>query len=116
MAASLGSVNDGENPSISTLPRPSRPPEPTWEGVADKLLREKLLLTGLELYLELEERGRELPTSLKEFFSNPGNFEARCSSEAPSSSLPAPDCSNAFPRPQQQPPSQPCPAPAWVGA
>lgn len=57
-------------------PSPARPPEPSWDGVAGKLLKEKFLLTALELYLELEERGRDLPV-LKEYFSNPVHFEAR---------------------------------------
>ena len=43
------------------------------QDVADKLLEEGFLLTALEFHMELLESGRELK-SLKEFFSNSGNF------------------------------------------
>lgn len=43
--------------------------------MAAKLLNEKLLLTALELHAELCEAGKELPI-LREFFSNPNNFES----------------------------------------
>lgn len=46
----------------------------SYEDMATKLLNEKLLLTALELHAELCEAGKELPI-LKEFFSNPNNFE-----------------------------------------
>lgn len=46
----------------------------SYEEMATKLLNEKLLLTALELHAELCEVGKELPI-LKEFFSNPNNFE-----------------------------------------
>ncbi|KAK8379517.1 hypothetical protein O3P69_019446 [Scylla paramamosain] len=89
-ATTASSPNNEDKRPVTSKPNPPRLSEPTWECVADKLLREKLLLTGLELYLELEERGRDLPSSLKEFFSNPINFESRCANEGPSSSLPGP--------------------------
>ncbi|XP_059468785.1 RAB11-binding protein RELCH homolog isoform X2 [Neocloeon triangulifer] len=44
------------------------------DQIACRLLQDNFLLTALELHLELIEAGREL-TSLKEFFSNPANFE-----------------------------------------
>ncbi|KAG9479421.1 hypothetical protein GDO78_012873 [Eleutherodactylus coqui] len=44
------------------------------DAVAAQLLREQLLLTALELHTELLEGGRELPR-LRDYFSNPGNFE-----------------------------------------
>ena len=44
------------------------------DQVAAKLLKERLLLTSLELHTELLESGREIPR-LRDFFSNPGNFE-----------------------------------------
>lgn len=47
----------------------------SYEEMATKLLNEKLLLTALELHAELCEAGKELPI-LKEFFSNPNNFES----------------------------------------
>lgn len=46
----------------------------SYEEMAAKLLNEKLLLTALELHAELCEAGKELPI-LREFFSNPNNFE-----------------------------------------
>ena len=48
--------------------------EISYADIATKLLNENLLLTALELHTELVEAGREVP-KLKEFFSNPGNFE-----------------------------------------
>ncbi|KAJ8942002.1 hypothetical protein NQ314_010231 [Rhamnusium bicolor] len=46
----------------------------TYNDIACKLLQDKFLLTALELHTELVESGKELRL-LKEFFSNPGNFE-----------------------------------------
>jgi hypothetical protein len=48
--------------------------EISYGDIATKLINENLLLTALELHTELVEAGREVP-KLKEFFSNPGNFE-----------------------------------------
>lgn len=45
-----------------------------WSEIADKLIKSRLLLTALELHTELAENGREIPL-LRDFFSNPGNFE-----------------------------------------
>ncbi|KAL0270558.1 UNVERIFIED_CONTAM: hypothetical protein PYX00_007930 [Menopon gallinae] len=45
-----------------------------YNDFADKLISGNFLLTALEFHAELIESGRELPR-LKEFFSNPGNFE-----------------------------------------
>ena len=45
-----------------------------WEDVATKLLDKKLYLSALELYYELLENNQEI-NSLRDFFSNPGNFE-----------------------------------------
>lgn len=53
-----------------------------WAEVADNLIKSRLLLTALELHTELLENGREVP-SLRDFFSNPGNFEVE-SVRAPS--------------------------------
>ncbi|XP_011647982.1 lisH domain and HEAT repeat-containing protein KIAA1468 homolog isoform X1 [Pogonomyrmex barbatus] len=47
----------------------------SYEEIATKLLNEKLLLTALELHAELCEAGKELPI-LRDFFSNPNNFES----------------------------------------
>ncbi|KAH3774266.1 hypothetical protein DPMN_175642 [Dreissena polymorpha] len=60
-------------------------PEITWDSIANKLLKEKLTLTALELHTELVEAGRELPR-LRDFFSNPGNFE-RSKEDSPTSTL-----------------------------
>lgn len=46
----------------------------SYSDIATKLLTDRLLLTALELHCELTEAGKEIP-KLKEFFSNPGNFE-----------------------------------------
>lgn len=46
----------------------------SYNDIANKLLKDRLLLTALELHSELIECGKEIPR-LKEFFSNPGNFE-----------------------------------------
>lgn len=47
---------------------------PTYQEIASRLLDDKFLLTALELHTELVEAGKELRL-LKDFFSNPGNFE-----------------------------------------
>nr|XP_058133833.1 RAB11-binding protein RELCH isoform X3 [Dasypus novemcinctus] len=44
------------------------------DAIAAQLLRDQYLLTALELHTELLESGRELPR-LRDYFSNPGNFE-----------------------------------------
>ena len=44
------------------------------ETIASSLLKEKLLLTALELHSELTERGKEL-NLLRDYFSNPVHFE-----------------------------------------
>lgn len=49
--------------------------EPIWyNDFADKLISENFLLTALEFHAELTESGREI-SKLKDFFSNPANFE-----------------------------------------
>jgi hypothetical protein len=53
--------------------------EISYGDIATKLINENLLLTALELHTELVEAGREIP-KLKEFFSNPGNFEHQAAS------------------------------------
>jgi len=51
----------------------------SYGDIATKLINDNLLLTALELHTELVEAGREIP-KLKEFFSNPGNFEHQAAS------------------------------------
>ncbi|XP_046396336.1 RAB11-binding protein RELCH homolog [Ischnura elegans] len=63
-----------------------------YEEIASKLINENFLLTALELHTELVERGRGIKT-LKEFFSNPGNFERQAS---------LPDYSPTIPRSSSQ--------------
>ncbi|KAK9503025.1 hypothetical protein O3M35_011679 [Rhynocoris fuscipes] len=68
----------------------------SYSDIATKLIKDKFWLTALELHTELVEAGREVP-KLKEFFSNPVNFEnqtinllptiARSSSQATLDSL-----------------------------
>ena len=52
----------------------------SYSDIAYKLLKDRFLLTALELHSELIESGREIP-KLKEFFSNPGNFESQTSKQ-----------------------------------
>lgn len=48
----------------------------SYNDIAGRLLRDKLYLTALELHTELTESGREVQ-QLKDYFSNPGNFEGQ---------------------------------------
>ena len=58
----------------------------TMDGVAAKLLKDNFILTALELHTELLESGRELPR-LRDYFSNPANFERTRQNEASSPGL-----------------------------
>ncbi|XP_059054042.1 RAB11-binding protein RELCH-like [Achroia grisella] len=62
------------------------PPHLSYEDIATKLLRDHYFLTALELHTELVESGKELP-QLREFFSNPGNFEQHVSRASDFSSM-----------------------------
>ncbi|XP_071784644.1 RAB11-binding protein RELCH homolog [Asterias amurensis] len=53
---------------------PVQPTEPSYDVIATKLLKDRMVLTALELHTELIESGRELHR-LRDYFSNPGNFE-----------------------------------------
>jgi len=44
------------------------------DQIASTLLKQNFILTALEFHTELAETGRELPR-LRDFFSNPANFE-----------------------------------------
>lgn len=48
----------------------------SYNDIAAKLIGDRFLLTALELHTELLESGKEL-RQLKDFFSNPGNFEVQ---------------------------------------
>lgn len=61
-------VMESENEANSNLDMVS------YDKIASKLLKEGFLLTALEFHAELIESGKELPR-LRDFFSNPGNFE-----------------------------------------
>lgn len=62
---------DAEEETDVTPPRLSAS---DFDIFAEKLLTHQLLLTALELHTELVEAGLEIPR-LRDFFSNPGNFE-----------------------------------------
>ncbi|XP_032770712.1 RAB11-binding protein RELCH isoform X1 [Rattus rattus] len=62
-AAPGAQAGSGETPSRLSI-----------DAIAAQLLRDQYLLTALELHTELLESGRELPR-LRDYFSNPGNFE-----------------------------------------
>ncbi|XP_075978820.1 RAB11-binding protein RELCH homolog [Anticarsia gemmatalis] len=61
-------------------------PHLAYEDIATKLLKDHYFLTALELHTELVESGKELP-QLREFFSNPGNFEQHVSRASEFSSM-----------------------------
>ncbi|XP_033099083.1 RAB11-binding protein RELCH-like [Anneissia japonica] len=72
-------IEADENGSQEDLPTRKetltpQPNELNWDSVAAKLIKDNLVLTALELHTELVESGRELPR-LRDYFSNPGNFE-----------------------------------------
>ncbi|XP_049873922.1 RAB11-binding protein RELCH-like [Pectinophora gossypiella] len=67
----MNPYKDVDDSSFSTPPF-------SYEDIATKLLKDHYFLTALELHTELVESGRELP-QLREFFSNPGNFEQHVS-------------------------------------
>ncbi|KAF5306430.1 hypothetical protein FQR65_LT07342 [Abscondita terminalis] len=56
----------------------------TYQEIASKLINDRLLLTALELHTELVESGKELRL-LRDYFSNPGNFEIQSQQDSPSS-------------------------------
>ncbi|XP_073406289.1 RAB11-binding protein RELCH isoform X3 [Dendrobates tinctorius] len=60
------------------------------DAVAAQLLRDQLLLTALELHTELLETGRELPR-LRDYFSNPGNFERPTAGAPPTTGISNPN-------------------------
>ena len=76
--------NSVEEPA-GTKPSISESTEISLDSVAAKLLKDSLFLTALELHTELVETGRELPR-LRDYFSNPGNFE-RTREDSPTSNL-----------------------------
>ncbi|KAL8571755.1 hypothetical protein ACOMHN_051122 [Nucella lapillus] len=73
-------------PSPDESPASPDAPDISWDGIANKLLKDNFILTALELHTELVESGRELPR-LRDYFSNPGNFE-RTKDDTPPPTLP----------------------------
>ena len=69
----MASFEVGESP-VTAQPSARNGSSKDWEEVANALLEEGLILTALELHTELLEWGKEVP-SLRDYFSNPGNFE-----------------------------------------
>ncbi|XP_072267924.1 RAB11-binding protein RELCH isoform X1 [Pyxicephalus adspersus] len=69
---------------FNNAPLSGEPGRVPLDVVAAQLLRDQLLLTALELHTELLETGRELPR-LRDYFSNPGNFERPTATGAPPS-------------------------------
>ncbi|XP_039261112.2 RAB11-binding protein RELCH homolog [Styela clava] len=53
---------------------PERSSKVNVDSIAEYLLRKQYVLTALELHMELMESGKEL-SRLRNYFSNPGNFE-----------------------------------------
>ncbi|XP_038652467.1 RAB11-binding protein RELCH homolog isoform X5 [Scyliorhinus canicula] len=70
------------------LPPGAEAPRVPLDTIAAQLLRDQYVLTALEFHTELQEAGRELPR-LRDYFSNPGNFE-RHTSTPPKDLAPAP--------------------------
>nr|XP_020462109.1 lisH domain and HEAT repeat-containing protein KIAA1468 homolog isoform X1 [Monopterus albus] len=57
--------------------------------IAAQLLRDQYILTALEFHTELLEAGRELPR-LRDYFSNPGNFERQSGTPPAKDQAPGP--------------------------
>ena len=62
--AILGGLNNANNSTKITL-----------DQIAYYLLKQNFILTALELHTELAETGREQLPRLRDYFSNPANFE-----------------------------------------
>ena len=74
----MASFTLAESPVLQPTPFPrnfsSQLSSRDWEEFATALLEDGLVLTALELYTELLEAGKDVQC-LKDYFSNPGNFE-----------------------------------------
>ncbi|KAB0360178.1 hypothetical protein FD754_004334, partial [Muntiacus muntjak] len=71
------------------LPGEATPARLSIDAIAAQLLRDQYLLTALELHTELLESGRELPR-LRDYFSNPGNFERQSGTPSGTALAPGP--------------------------
>ncbi|XP_078395763.1 RAB11-binding protein RELCH homolog isoform X2 [Cetorhinus maximus] len=86
--AGYGYSGGGARETAAGLPLGAEPPRVPLDTIAAQLLRDQYILTALEFHTELQEAGRELPR-LRDYFSNPGNFE-RHTSTPPKDLAPAP--------------------------
>ncbi|XP_043575542.1 RAB11-binding protein RELCH homolog isoform X2 [Chiloscyllium plagiosum] len=86
--AGYGYAGVGLRETAVGLPLGAEPPRVPLDTIAAQLLRDQYILTALEFHTELQEAGRELPR-LRDYFSNPGNFE-RHTSTPPKDLAPAP--------------------------
>lgn len=73
----MANVSPSSSPAFptrlgSTSPRGASTRD--WEELSSALLEDGFILTALELYTELLETGKDV-ASLRDYFSNPGNFE-----------------------------------------
>ena len=80
--------DDGEpgESLVSPVSIPEAESSTSIDHIAARLIKDNFLLTALELHTELVETGRELPR-LRDFFSNPTNFEKTRSTEVSSPGL-----------------------------
>ena len=74
-----------ENDAVPQAAKSYEHHEISLDALAGSLLKENFVLTALEFHTELLETGREIPR-LRDYFSNPGNFE-RTKDEFGTSSL-----------------------------
>ncbi|XP_078055986.1 RAB11-binding protein RELCH homolog isoform X1 [Mustelus asterias] len=90
LEAGYGYIGGGlrEVAAAAASPLGAEPPRVSLDTMAAQLLRDQYILTALEFHTELQEAGRELPR-LRDYFSNPGNFE-RHTSTPPKDLAPAP--------------------------
>uniref|UniRef100_A0A8D0BQ48 LisH domain and HEAT repeat-containing protein KIAA1468 n=1 Tax=Salvator merianae TaxID=96440 RepID=A0A8D0BQ48_SALMN len=72
------------------------PPRVPVDALAAQLLRDQFVLTALELHTELLESGRELPR-LRDYFSNPGNFERQSGGGGAGTPAPTPPATSVGP-------------------
>ncbi|KAJ8042040.1 hypothetical protein HOLleu_13006 [Holothuria leucospilota] len=74
-AETLDNLDEPQEESVEELRDvPKLKSDLSYDVIATKLIKDRLLLTALELHTELTETGRQL-SPLRDFFSNPGNFE-----------------------------------------
>nr|XP_060630691.1 RAB11-binding protein RELCH isoform X2 [Anolis sagrei ordinatus] len=83
-------------PPPSPPPQAEEPPRVAVDALAAQLLRDQFVLTALELHTELLESGRELPR-LRDYFSNPGNFERQSGAGGAGAGTPAAPTTPAAP-------------------